>query len=135
MTETILDAPYAFVTYDPDTLVGKIQWRGKANEEEYKHAFLVLLEHGKKARIDNFLSDVRDQKIVSPENRKWFEKEVLPVAVNERGLKRAAVVFDGNVFKKYYLNMLIKASNKFGMPLKMFNKEEEAMKWFEKQAQ
>ena len=46
------------------------------------------------------------------------------------GLKRAGVIFDGNVFKKYYLNMIIKVTNKFGLPLKIFNKQEEAIEWF-----
>jgi len=43
------------------------------------------------------LSDIREQSAVSPENRKWFEEEMIPKAIS-KGLKRAAVVFYSNVF-------------------------------------
>ena len=79
------------------------------------------------------MSDIRNQKVVSPEHRKWFEKEALPEAVNVCGLKRAATIMDGNIFKKYYLDMLIKASGKFKLPLKTFNKEKDAIEWFKKE--
>lgn len=129
MKQVLKDTDYAEISYDKELKMGKIVWKRKTTTEEYQYAFMVLLEHAKKNPSDNFLSDIRNQSVVSPENRKWFETEMLPAAI-EAGLKRAAVVFDGNVFKKYYINMIIKVSNKFGMPLKMFNSEEEAIEWF-----
>lgn len=129
MKEILKDTDYAEISYDKELEMGKIVWKGKATTEEYQHAFIIVLDNAKKNPTTNFLSDIRNQSVVSPENRKWFETEMLPAAIEE-GLKRAAVVFDGNVFKKYYLNMIIKVSNKFGMPLKMFNSEEQAVEWF-----
>ncbi len=129
MKQILQDKDYAEISYDRELKLGKIVWKRKASTEEYQYAFMVLLEYAKENPTDNFLSDIRNQGVVSPENRKWFETEMLPAAI-EGGLKRAAVVFDGNVFKKYYINMIIKVSNKFGMPLKMFNSEEEAIEWF-----
>jgi len=125
----LLDADYAEVSYDEELKLGKIEWKRKTTTEEYQYAFMVILEHAKKNPSDNFLSDIRKQSVVSPENRKWFETEMLPQAI-EAGLKRAAVIFDGNVFKKYYINMIIKVTNKYGLPLKVFNTEEEAIEWF-----
>ncbi len=129
MKELLLNTDYAEVSYDSDLKLGKIVWKRKTSTEEYQYAFLIMLNHAKNNPADNFLSDIRDQGVVSPENRKWFETEMLPQAI-DAGLKRAAVIFDGNVFKKYYLNMIIKVSNKFGLPLKMFNSEEKAIEWF-----
>ncbi|ALO16924.1 hypothetical protein [Salinivirga cyanobacteriivorans] len=125
----IEDNEYAEVSYDPDLKLGKIIWKKKTPTEEYRHAFTTLLEFSKTHDVDNFLSDIRNQGVVAPENRKWFESEMLPKAI-KAGLKRAGSVFDGNVFKKYYMNMIIKVSNKFGMPLKLFNSEAEAIEWF-----
>lgn len=129
MKEILLDTDYAEVSYNKDLKLGKIVWKRKTTTEEYQYAFITLLNHSKKNPTNNFLSDIKNQGIVSPENRKWFETEMLPKAI-ESGLKRAGVIFDGNVFKKYYLNMIIKVSNKFGLPLKMFNSEEKAVEWF-----
>jgi len=129
MKNILLDSDYAEVSYDHDLKLGKIVWKRKTTTEEYQYAFITLLDHARSNPTDNFLSDIRKQSVVSPENRKWFETEMLPKAI-EAGLKRAGVIFDGNVFKKYYINMIIKVSNKFGLPLKMFNTEEEAVEWF-----
>src|SRR6056297_1056323 len=129
MKTLIIDTDYAEISYDSGLKSGKIVWKRKTTTEEYQYAFITLLEYSKKHPVDNFLSDIRKQGIVSPENRKWFEKEMLPKAIDS-GLKRAATIFDGNIFKKYYLNMIIKVSNKFGLPLKVFNSEQEAVEWF-----
>ena len=129
MKKILLDIDYAEVSYDIDLKLGKIEWKRKTSTEEYQYAFMIILDHAKKNPADNFLSDITKQSVVSPENRTWFETEMLPQAI-EAGLKRAGVIFDGNVFKKYYLNMIIKVSNKFGLPLKMFSTEEEAVEWF-----
>jgi len=129
MKKILLDTDYAEVSYDSDLKLGKIEWKRKTSTEEYQYAFMIILDYAKKNPADNFLSDITKQSVVSPENRKWFETEMLPQAI-EAGLKRAGVIFDGNVFKKYYLNMIIKVSNKFGLPLKMFSSEEEAIEWF-----
>ncbi len=129
MKKIILDTDYAEISYDAELKLGRIEWKKKTTTEEYQYAFITLLEYAKNHPSDNFLSDIRKQSVVSPENRKWFESEMLPRAI-EAGLKRAAVVFDGNVFKKYYINMIIQVTNKFGLPMKVFNSEEEALVWF-----
>ena len=128
MKKIILDTDYAEISHYSDLKTGKIQWKRKTSMEEYQYAFITLLEYCKVHETDSFLSDIRNQSVVSPENRKWFETEMFPNAV-KAGLKRAAVVFDGNVFKKYYINMIIQVSNKFGVPLKMFNTEDDAFNW------
>lgn len=129
MKKIILDTKFAEISYDSELKLGKIKWKAKASTEEYQFAFITLLEHAEKHSADNFLSDIRKQSVVSPENRKWFEDVMLPRAI-EAGLKRAGVVFDGNVFKKYYINMILQVTNKFGLPMKAFNSEEEAISWF-----
>ncbi len=125
----LLDAEFAQVTFTPSIRLGKITWKRKPTADEYKKGFSTLLEYAQNEElVGNFMSDIRNQGVVAPENRKWFETEMLPAAI-DAGLKRAAVIFDGNIFKKYYLNILIGVSNKFGLPLKLFNSEEEALKW------
>ena len=132
MKKILLDSDYAEASYDEELKLGKVVWKRKTTTEEYQYAFMVLLDHAKDNPSENFMSDIRNQSIVSPENRKWFETEMVPKAI-DAGLKRVAIIFDGNVFKKYYINMIIKVTNKFGVPLKMFSTEEEAIEWFKLQ--
>lgn len=129
MKKIVMDTKFAEISHDSELRLGKIEWKAKASTEEYQFAFITLLEYAEKHSTDNFLSDIRNQSVVSPENRKWFEEVMLPRAI-EAGLKRAGVVFDGNVFKKYYINMILQVTNKFKLPLKAFNSEEDAILWF-----
>ena len=132
MEQKILEAPYVMVYYFPDKNMGKIVWSGVPTGEEYKKPFLALIDLAKKGTIvTRFLSDIRKQGIVAPDSRKWFEKEMIPAAI-ENGLKRAAVVSDGNAFKTYYINLILSAVNKFNLPFKIFNSEDKAVEFLMK---
>jgi len=120
------------ITYHHDQKLIKVVWDGTFSKEQYQYAIESALDYQLKQSfpVENYLSNILNQGIVNPESRKWFEQVAMPRAIKQ-GLKRAAVVFDGNVFKKYYLNLILQASNAFKLPLKFFNSEEEAIKWFE----
>jgi hypothetical protein len=120
------------VVYSKEASLLKIIWNGTQTHESYTKAFLSGLDFQEKCteNIDNFISDIQKQGVVNPENRKWFEQVALPRAVNQ-GLKRGAVIFDGNVFKKYYLNLILQATNVYKLPFKFFTTEKEALAWFE----
>jgi len=122
----ILETEYADVIFEKEKKMGMIVWKGKSTSAEYRNAFQVLLDYQKKEKITRYISDIRKQSIISPDDRKWFESHAFPLAV-EQGLEIAAIVFDGNVFKKYYINVILNAVNKFGLPLKAFNDLDEAV--------
>jgi len=127
--KVVLDTKYAHVTYNPALKIGKVEWKAKASSEEYQKAIISLINYAEKNHpVLYYLTDITKQSVVSPEDRKWFENIMVPKAMG-MGLKKAAVIFDGNVFKKYYINMIIQVTGKLGLPLKMFNKEEDAIQW------
>lgn len=129
MEKILIDESYATVTYVGELELGKIIWHRTPNAQEYKRSFEVMIDEAKAGvPITKFLSDIRKQGIINPELRKWFEKDMMPLAIKE-GLLCGAVVFDGNAFKKYYMNMIIAASGKFGLPIKLFNQEAAAVEW------
>src|SRR5687767_13935170 len=124
MEQKILEASYVTVYYIADKSLGKIVWHGVPTSEEYKKPFITLIDLAKKgSNVTRFLSDIRKQGIVSPDSRKWFEKEMVPAAI-ANGLKRAAVISGGNAFKTYYINLILSTVNKFNLPFKIFNDEE-----------
>jgi hypothetical protein len=126
----IINETFVEVKCIPELKLIQIVWKGTFTYDQYKDAFIKSLDYQKAAGIpiSNFLSDIRKQGVVNPDSRKWFEDNALPRAVKQ-GLKRAAVVFDGNVFKKYYLNIILQATNKFKLPFKFFSTNEEAIEW------
>jgi hypothetical protein len=130
MNTNVFDAPYAKVTYEPHKRLLVLIWSGNPMKDEYKKPFLAMQDFGRKYPVDSMLTDITKQGVVSPENRKWFENEMVPKAV-EAGLKQAAIVTDGNAFKLYYLNIILSAVRKFPMTTKLFNDRQEALTWLE----
>lgn len=122
------ETPQAAISYSADKSIGKIDWRGSCSSPEYRDTFTYLLEQQEKLGLIRYLSNIREQAVISIEDRKWFETVALPKAI-EQGLKAAAVVFNGNVFKKYYFNVIMQSSRKFGLPIKLFNDVQSAEDW------
>lgn len=128
----ILNESFVNITYHQNLKMVKVVWNGSFTKEQYQHAIDAALDYQLKEKfpVENYLSNILNQGIVNPESRKWFEQVAMPRAIGQ-GLKRAAVVFDGNVFKKYYLNLILQASNVYKLPLKFFSSEKEAIVWFQ----
>ena len=78
--------------------------------------------------VNSFFSNTKQQGVVSPEDRKWFQDYVLSEAV-KNGLKRGAVVTPGSVFKTYYLKLIAKSTSEYNVPLKLFKNEKDAFEW------
>ncbi|MDW7694396.1 STAS/SEC14 domain-containing protein [Flammeovirgaceae bacterium SG7u.111] len=126
--KVLKDTEAADIIFIPEMKLLQIIWKGKVNSEQYKETFLSALKYADIIDKGNFMSDIRRQVIIGPRDRTWFEEVALPSAI-ERGLQKAAVVFDGNIFKEYYLNHILVRSKKFDLPLKFFRSTEEAIEW------
>lgn len=121
------DEEYASVYYLQEQEIIQVVWHRQPSEEEYRKTFYSAIAYVEKGNIfSRFMSDTRNQGVMSPAYRKWFEHEILPKAV-EIGMKRAAVIIDANPFRRYYMNLLLSAVNKFSIPLKLVGSEEQAI--------
>ena len=132
ITKDILSNENLDIFYYPELKIMHYYWKKRTLGEEYRNLFLKGLELAKSNPTNYFISDICNQGIVGPDDRKWFENVAIPGAI-EVGLKRAAVVFDGNTFKMYYLNMLLQTFLKKGVPMKFFKENELAIEWLLKE--
>ena len=130
MNPVIFKEHYATVTHYPDRHLLVLVWSGRPTKEEYQLPFLKMIDYGAKEKVTTMLSDISQQGIINPDSRKWFEKEMMPRAV-EAELKRAAIVTNGNAFKLYYINLILGAVNKFPITTKLFNNQKDALNWLE----
>ncbi len=128
MEKVLIDSAYARVTVDMDKKLGKIVWKGSCTFEQYQECFLALLDFQTKNTVKYYIGDIRKQGVMNPKNRQWFENEALPRSIKQ-GLLKACVIMEANMFKRYYINLILQATNKMGLPLKIFESEEEAEKW------
>ena len=74
------------------------------------------------------MSDITNQGIVGPDDRKWFEEVAVPGAVKS-GVIKVGIIFDGNVFKQYYINNIMLRFKKMTVPMKFFRSMDAAVEW------
>ncbi|NJK85888.1 MAG: hypothetical protein HC906_07905 [Bacteroidales bacterium] len=94
----------------------------------YRNAFNNAVKYAKDHPTCYFMSDIRKQGVVGPEDRKWFETVAIPAAIGV-GLQKAAVIHDANAFKMYYINIILQHVLKKGVPMKFFGNTEQAYQW------
>jgi hypothetical protein len=126
--KVISDTEFADISFIEELKLIQIIWKGKVDGENYKKTFMIALDFGVDHEVDFFMSDIRQQVIIGPRERKWFEEVAIPLAV-ERGLKKGCTVFDGNIFKEYYLNHILLRTVKFNLPFKFFKTIDQAQEW------
>ena len=128
--EQVFENDFASIYYEEDLKVLTIKWTSKKlTLEEYQNPFKIALDFMRKKPVDNYISDIREQAIISPDYRKWLQEVMMPEAAGA-GLKRIVGVANVNVFKQYYINNVFQSAKKFGLPFKMFNNIEDARAWF-----
>ncbi|WNB17787.1 hypothetical protein [Marivirga arenosa] len=126
--ELVFEEKYvkAYVLHDLKCL--ELIWDGNLKEEDYKRTWERSLETMKKYKLIYFFSDISNQGIIGANSRKWFEEEILP-NVKAVGLKKAGTITDASIFKRYYLNLILKSIGKFGVPFKLCGSREEVIKF------
>lgn len=123
-----IDEENLLAVYYPEIQFMHFVWKKRTVGEPYRKAFMDAVEFSKTNKTKYFLSDIRDQGIVGPDDRKWFESTALPAAI-EQGMQRTGLVFDGNVFKMHYINMILKHVVNKGIPMKFFKELAPAVDW------
>ncbi len=129
--EVILENEFVEVAYIHDYKMAVVAWKNfvTITTEEYQRVFNEILDFTKSIGVVNFISDSRLGGVVSPEDRKWFQENAVPRAA-ENGLKRAALVIKKDVFKKYYMNAILKVINrKENYETRIFYNYDEAFNW------
>ena len=109
-------------------------WKNKPpDSENFRKIFEDIFEY---ATVNNFkfwhyLGDTKKEGIISPEDRKWLQEVMVPKA-NEYGIKKLVLLSEEtDPFKRYYLNMLLRWTNRnMSLKMKIFNSEEKAYEWF-----
>jgi hypothetical protein len=123
---------YAEIVYMPELKLAQITWEGTVPSEEYRKTFSAAIEYTETHDFVNFVSDAREQGVVSTDDRKWFQKVIVPKAVKQ-GLKYGAVVIKKEPFKKYYMNAILRILNrKSNISMRIFYDYDEAIVWLKK---
>ncbi len=128
--EEIYKSEYVTISYDKEAKVVFTVWLNyNFTSDNYRDVWDRCIAFFKENEVLYFLSDIINQKVVTPEDRKWFEDNIIQQAI-DTGLKKGAIILGANPFKRYYFNNIMKKIGGTELPFKAFKNKEAAYKWF-----
>jgi hypothetical protein len=126
--KTILDDEYATLWYHPEEKVVHHQ----IHKFLVPGAFEKLLSSGaelmEQHRATKWLSDDRNNVVVSPEDLKWADEQWLP-RVRKAGFRYWAIVVPANVVASMQMKALQAKRRRENIDVSMFESVDEAMAW------
>ena len=128
--KNFLNEEYAEVNYNPQANLVEVIWRKNQTSDHYrqtvKTAYEIILKYG----ASKWLSDMRNEGVVSVKDQKWLTEEMMPKAF-QAGLRRVALVVSKDVFVRFYTKNIEQPVNDH-FQSKHFDDVENARKWLSK---
>lgn len=128
MAEILYNSEIVRLQYEEDTKLIEMIWKKNTDSEEYRKMFGVVIEFSVKNTIRSVLSDMRNEGLVTLNDVRWLDKEVLSRAI-EHGLKRIALVIEDTIFSTVYSDVLKKKLEKSPIQVQIFSDTSSARVW------
>lgn len=129
-TMIIFSKPTVVVTYDKDRAVLFIKWIGYTPGEDFRSAIDTSFEFMSKENIYRILSDIKEQRVVSPHEQDYTKNAVLKFYTSNDLLKIAFITNPKSVaaacFHRYNKAVVGEISADIN---KFFSCEEDALSW------
>lgn len=130
--ETIYETSYVSVCYLGHIKTLAIRWKSPVTSKQYKKVFEQLLDFHTNYPVENHITDMREQGVISTSDRKWLEKEILPQIFDEHFKHLALIITKENAFKKFYAANIKRIAEQKNKTVNMFSTFEAAELWLEK---
>jgi hypothetical protein len=121
------ETDHAIVQFEEETKTLELIWKKTVTKEIYREVFLEALDLLIKNNSKNFISDIRKEGVVGPDNTKWLQENIIPKALKS-GLQKIAIVMDEDIFKEFYTENIKKAIEG-NAQINLFKSMEEAYQW------
>jgi hypothetical protein len=105
MGEILYNSEIVELSYDKQKYLLSLIWKKSTNSDEFKSMFSKAIEFSEKNTIWYFLSDMRNEGLVTTTDMKWLEAEVLSRAI-EKKIKKIALIFNDLIFSTVYAEVI-----------------------------
>lgn len=124
------ESDFGVIHYNARTNVMGISWKKQVTSEAYRALFTKCLETLRTYNTACWISDLRKQGTIAPEDQKWMLSDIFISAV-ANGLKLIAVIYDPEQHNEDYRSRITAASKKAGVDVAFFTSGKEAEAWIE----
>ncbi len=131
-SQTVFDTPFVTVWYHPDKHIVHHEIHKFVYGKEFREFLLAGTAAMKKNHAHKWLSDDRNNTVLSQEDVEWGQTNWFPQTI-QAGWKFWAIVQPEKVLAKMGMERLVKLYAEAGVTAKFFTDPAEAMKWLEAQ--
>ena len=103
--QKIVDNEFAIVEINKDQDFIKTTWKKFVNSSEFRATNNEIIKIIVSYQPKGYLSDIRNQGVVSPDDWTWITAELLPQVISA-GVQKIAMVLDSDVFKQFYVDTI-----------------------------
>jgi hypothetical protein len=129
MSEIVFDTENAVMTYSKIDFSVELIWKKDITSEEFRQVYLKGLDFASKNKVFFFLSDIRNEGLVSLDDVKWLTREVIAKA-NNIGIKKIALVNEDDlIFSSIYAESLKKKIENYSIQVNVFSDISSARNW------
>ncbi|MFN8887596.1 MAG: hypothetical protein ACK5WF_09065, partial [Cyclobacteriaceae bacterium] len=98
--------------------------------EEYRALFSECLNIVKLYHTPYWISDIRNQGVVSADDQRWMLQTIYPEA-NKNGLVQTALIYNPQNFSTEYMARIQAAADGLGINLQFFDNRKDADAWIQ----
>lgn len=132
MTEmTLIQTDFATLVYHPDAKIVHHTFHKPIGGQEFRNVLNTGAEAMEKYGATKWLSDDRNNSVLSPEDGGWGSNDWFPRAV-KAGFKYWALVVPDDILARMDLKQYIDSFFEQGLRVMVFTKPEDAMAWLRK---
>jgi hypothetical protein len=129
MGDIIYNSEIADITYSKSEFMAELVWKQNTNSEEFKNIYSFAVNFAFVNKVYFFLSDMRNEGLVSLDDVKWLTREVISKA-QEIGIKKIALVSEDDIiFSSIYAESVKKKLEKSAIHVQIFNDIITARAW------
>lgn len=128
MEKVIYDSDLVTVNYFSEEKLIKVQWNSETDSFEYRKMFQAIVEFAKDKKVKYIISDIRREGLVSIDNVKWLEEEVLKKAI-KFGIEKIALICDENIFASVYADTVKRKLLNSPIKVQLFSDLASAKNW------
>ncbi len=128
--QLIYDAEYGSIFYNAKINCAGIAWKKQVTSEQYRTLFNKCLNIVKMYHTPYWISDLRQQGVVSVDDQRWMLQTIFPEA-NKNGLIQTAVIYNPQDHSTEYPTRIRVAAESMGIAIEFFDNRKSADEWIQ----
>jgi hypothetical protein len=128
MEEVIYNSNTVSASYLTNDKLIKLIWKEESTTSEYRTMFETIVDFAQKNKVRFLISDITKEGLVSFDDFKWLDEEILKEAV-KLGVERIALINGDSIFSSVYADTIKRKLLNSPVKVQLFDDLASAKAW------